>query len=117
MTELQGKPESRGPRIRIEFPGRNHSFLTPEIYMPINKFTRQLFGSILAAAFFAGCAAFDQTMLVPEPNGVYRAIALDQSDFTAQRSALNRASKTCSDRQMRSVVTNQITYFRGTDTG
>ncbi len=74
------------------------------------------FGLILLVMAFAGCAMFDQTILVPEQNGVYHAIALDSTDFGAQKSALHRAEKTCSDWMMHYVVDSQQTDFRGTGT-
>ncbi len=78
---------------------------------------KKRFELILCVLAFAGCSTFDQTILVPEQNGIYHAIALDSSDFGAQRSALNRANKTCSGREnMRYVVDSQQTFYRGTAT-
>jgi hypothetical protein len=79
------------------------------------KQVKKVSGLILFVMAFAGCAAFDQTILVPEQNGVYHVIALDSTDFGAQRSALKRAEKTCSGRDnMRHVVDAQQTYYLGT---
>lgn len=78
------------------------------------KQIKKVSGLILFVMAFAGCAAFDQTILVPEQNGVYHVIALDATEFGAQRSALNRAEKTCSGRDnMRHVVEAQHTYYLG----
>jgi len=83
--------------------------------MANGKQIKKVSGLILFVMAFAGCAAFDQTILVPEPNGVYHVIALDSTDFGAQRSALRRAEKTCSGRDnMRHVVDAQQTYYLGT---
>lgn len=78
---------------------------------------KKLFCLILSVTALAGCAMLDQTILVPEEKGVYHAIALDSTDFGAQRSALKRAEKTCSAWQgMRHVIDAQQTYYRGTST-
>ena len=75
--------------------------------------SKKIGGLILSVAVLAGCAMFDQTILVPEEKGVYHAIALDSSDFGAQRSALKRADKTCSAQQMRYIVDKQQTLYQG----
>ncbi len=77
---------------------------------------KKMSGLILFVLAAAGCAVFDQTILVPEEKGVYHAISLDSTDFGAQRGALKRAEKTCSGREkMRYVVDAQQTYYRGTE--
>ena len=76
---------------------------------------KKMSGLILFVITVVGCAVFDQTILVPEQSGVYHAIALDSTDFGAQRSALKRAEKTCSGRErMRHVIDAQQTFYRGT---
>ena len=76
--------------------------------------SKKLCGLILSAIALAGCSAFDESILVPEQNGRYHAIALDSTDFGAQKSALHRAEKTCSDWQLHYVVDSQKTDYRGT---
>ena len=76
---------------------------------------KKLSGLILFVIAVAGCAVFDQTMLVPEEKGVYHVISLDSTDFGAQRAALKRAEKTCSGREgMRHIIDAQQTFYRGT---
>lgn len=82
----------------------------------LSKHVEKISGLVLCVIAFTGCSAFDQTILVPEQNGSYHAIALDSSDFGSQKSALRRAEKTCSDWKQHYVVDSQKTEYRGTGT-
>jgi hypothetical protein len=67
---------------------------------------------MLTVSALAGCATND-AQIVPQPNGIYQSIATGASKEDVRISTLKAAEDTCNKRNLRHIVTNEATSYKG----
>lgn len=75
----------------------------------------KLLGTVLtvSALALAGCASTKPANVVPQANGVYKVTGIAATENDALQSALKTAEATCEKRNLRHVVSDQITMYKG----
>lgn len=68
---------------------------------------------IALAVILAGCATSKPANVVPMAGGTYKTTGISESEDDALKVALASAESTCGKRNMRHVVSNQETKYKG----
>lgn len=67
----------------------------------------------IAAVFLSGCATHRMGNVIPAENNLYQVISVEKTEEAALASALYSAETTCKQRQLRHIVLNHKTEYKG----